>query len=208
MRIFWRFFCKRYEAHQLIEEAREREAHETERQIQTKIRDDRQAQALLLTLDGLQRAMDPLTVAQVYNNRFCPLISRLPEELLLRVCDFLYYDIAAQLCLGIVSRTFLRLLNAEPIYFGTRTIIRGEIYNLDRAHGCVSSSFYRETAAAAIASAGTIPLSLNSRTTQSFSRYVEEHLSTAVTTAMPVTVSTMLANSPNSHRSIKPDDTV
>lgn len=92
---------------QLIEEA---ESRKVER------RDIQQAQAPLLTLYELQRTMDPLVAAQVYNNRLCPLISRLPEELLLCILDFLDDDAVALRCLRIVSRIFLRLLNYPPIF--------------------------------------------------------------------------------------------
>jgi hypothetical protein len=87
-------------------------AREAERQIQRKKRDDQQARALNLTLHQLQRTMDPLIAAQVYNNRFCPL-GRLPEELLLRILDFLADDAVMIHCLRIVSTVFFRLLNPQ-----------------------------------------------------------------------------------------------
>lgn len=71
--------------------------------------DDEYAQGLLLNLYELQRTMDPLIAAKVYNNRFCPL-TRLPEELLMCIFNFLCDDVLALQCLRIVSRTFLRLL--------------------------------------------------------------------------------------------------
>ncbi|KAF1365837.1 hypothetical protein EJ07DRAFT_94352, partial [Lizonia empirigonia] len=85
-------------------------------------------------LGELQRAMDPLIAVQVYNNRFCPLISQLPEELLLCVCDFLRDDFAALLCLRIASRIFLRLLNSKRIFvWGSKCSIRGEDFNPHKA---------------------------------------------------------------------------
>jgi hypothetical protein len=95
--------------------SKEIEAHEAERRIQRKKRDDQQAQALLLAQYELQRTMDPLVAAQVYNNRFCPLISQLPEELLLCIIDFLCDDAVALHCLRIVSRTFLRILDCQSV---------------------------------------------------------------------------------------------
>jgi hypothetical protein len=55
----------------------------------------------------------PPIAAQVYNHRFCPLISKLPEELLLCIFDFLCDDIVTLHCLRIVSRVFLRLLHDQ-----------------------------------------------------------------------------------------------
>lgn len=85
-------------------------ARETERHIQRVQRDRQQARALSLTLRELQRSMDPLMAAQSYNNRFCP-FTRLPDELLLRVLDFLDDDPVTLHCLQVVSRVFLRLLH-------------------------------------------------------------------------------------------------
>ncbi|KAF2440191.1 hypothetical protein P171DRAFT_457879 [Karstenula rhodostoma CBS 690.94] len=100
------------EQRQLI---RETEAREAERRIQRKKRDDQQSQALLLALYELQRTMDPLISAQVYNNRFCPL-TRLPEELLLCTMDFLCDDAVALQCLRVVTRTFYRLSNLPAMF--------------------------------------------------------------------------------------------
>jgi hypothetical protein len=104
MFVFSRWMRKRREKRQLVKETEAREA-----EIQRLKREDQQAQALY----ELQRTMDPLIAAQVYNNRFCPLISRLPEELLMCILDFLCDDVVALHCLRIVSRTFLRLLNSQ-----------------------------------------------------------------------------------------------
>jgi hypothetical protein len=76
-------------------------------------RDSQQAQILHLTQNMLRRIMDPLIAAQIYNHRFCPLISKLPEELLLCIIDFLCDDIVTLHCLQIVSRVFLRLLHDQ-----------------------------------------------------------------------------------------------
>ncbi|KAJ4285967.1 hypothetical protein N0V90_013533 [Kalmusia sp. IMI 367209] len=79
-----RWFQEWRKERQLLKET---EAREVEKLIQRKKRDDQQAQALQLTLHELQRTMDPLIAAQVYNNRVCPL-SRLPEELLVSSYKF------------------------------------------------------------------------------------------------------------------------
>lgn len=86
-----RWIRKRREARQLLQFLKER-------QIELERRDNQQAQALLLTLYGLQRYMDPLIAAQVYNNRSCPL-NRLPEELLLNILNFLDDDAITLHCL-------------------------------------------------------------------------------------------------------------
>lgn len=111
MFVFTRWFKMWYETRQLI---KEKEAREAQRKIQLEKRDDEHTQALLLALHQLQRTMDPLIAAQVYNDRFCPLTGRLPEELLLIILDFLSNDAVALHCVRIVSRTFFRLLNHEP----------------------------------------------------------------------------------------------
>lgn len=72
---------------------------------------------------GLQRTMDPLMAPQVYNIRFCPLISRPPEELLLCIVDFLCDDVVALMCLRIVSRIFLRLINSQTVFWGDQYLI-------------------------------------------------------------------------------------
>lgn len=94
---------KRREQRRILEERKKREA---ERQIQ---RDYEHGRTLQLTLHELQRTMDPLIASQAYNNRFCPL-TRLPEELLLKVVDFLRGDDVTLCCLRVTSRIFLRLL--------------------------------------------------------------------------------------------------
>lgn len=76
--------------------------------------DRQQAQALRLDLRELQRTMDPLIAAQAYNNRVCPL-TRLPEELLLNIIDFLADDPVTLHCLQIVSAIFLRLLGRKSV---------------------------------------------------------------------------------------------
>lgn len=97
---------KRREQHRLLEERKKREA---ERQIQREKRDYEHGRTLQLTLHELQGTMDPLIASQAYNNRFCPL-TRLPEELLLKVVDFLRGDDVTLCCLRITSTIFLRLL--------------------------------------------------------------------------------------------------
>jgi hypothetical protein len=95
-------------------------------------RDDERARTLLLALGKLERTMDPLIAAQAYDNGFCPLISRLPEELLLCILDFMRDDFPALLCLRITSRIFFRLPNSERIYlWGSSTCsLRGEAFDL------------------------------------------------------------------------------
>ncbi|KAF2014343.1 hypothetical protein BU24DRAFT_423325 [Aaosphaeria arxii CBS 175.79] len=75
---------------------------------------NRQVQPLIVPLKELQRGMDPLIAVQVYNNRFCHL-TRLPEEILLMICYFLCDDAVTLLCLRIVSRVFLRILNRQSM---------------------------------------------------------------------------------------------
>ncbi|XPS75593.1 hypothetical protein M3J07_007667 [Ascochyta lentis] len=132
MLFFWKKFQRWREEHHLGEETK---ARETEKPSHPERRDDQRTQTLLLALGELQRAMDPLIAVQVYNHRFCPLISQLPEELLLCICDFLRDDFAALLCLRIASRIFLRLLNSDRIYlWGAKTCsIRGEAFYLHDA---------------------------------------------------------------------------
>ncbi|KAH9873029.1 hypothetical protein J1614_005425 [Plenodomus biglobosus] len=117
-----RWMRKRREDYLLTKELK---ASETERRIQREKREDQQAHDLLLALYELRRTMDPLIATQAYNNRFCPLISRLPEELLLCVIDFLCDDVVALHSLRIVSRIFLRLL------YGQSPIWKGSWYVLD-----------------------------------------------------------------------------
>lgn len=64
--------------------------------------------------------MNPLVAAQTYNSRFCPLTSRLPEELLLCILDFLSDDVVALQCLRLVSRTFFRLLSRGSVIWSER----------------------------------------------------------------------------------------
>lgn len=70
---------------------------------------------ILPTLSDLQRIMDPLIAAQVYNNNYGPLC-RLPDELLLRILHGLGDDILTLYCLRRVSRSFRRLINEPDIW--------------------------------------------------------------------------------------------
>jgi hypothetical protein len=79
-------------------------------------RNNEQAQALLTVLHKLQCNMDPLIAAQVYNSRFRSLTSRLPDELLLCVLDFLCDDVATLSCLRIVSRKLFYMIGNKPVY--------------------------------------------------------------------------------------------
>lgn len=110
---FWRKLPRWHEEHHRGEDTK---AHEIEKPSHSEKRDDQQTQTLPLALGELQRAMDPPIAVRVYNNRFCPLISRLPEVLLLCICDFLCDDFAAVLCRRIGSRMFLRLPDSEYIF--------------------------------------------------------------------------------------------
>ena len=76
---------------------------------------EQQQPQMFLTLHELQRTMDPLVAAQVYNNRFSPL-ARLPEELLLLILESLSDDAPTLHCLRIVSRTFFRLTYQPRIW--------------------------------------------------------------------------------------------
>lgn len=91
----------------------ERKAH---KKRMTKDWDNQQGRVLLLARHQLECTMDPLLAAQVYNQRFCPL-TRLPEELLVRICNFLddVEDAATLHCLQLVSRTFFRLLYDDRV---------------------------------------------------------------------------------------------
>jgi hypothetical protein len=109
---------------------KKKEAREAERRAQREKRDEEQARALCLTLCELQRTMDPLIATQVYNSDFCPLFSRLPEELLLCIFDFLCDDFVALKCLRIVSRTFFRLLNSQTAVWREAYPVRNETYGL------------------------------------------------------------------------------
>jgi hypothetical protein len=82
---------------------------------QTEEKQEQQQAQMLLTLHELQRTMDLLVAAQVYNNRFSPL-ARLPEELLLLILESLSDDTPTLSCLRIVSRTFFRLTYQPPIW--------------------------------------------------------------------------------------------
>ena len=124
---FSRWVQKRREERQLIKET---EARKAERRIHREKRDDQQAQALFLTLCELQRTIDPLMAVQIYNSRLCPLISRLPEELLLCILDYLCDDVIALQCLRIVSRIFLQILNSQSVVWREACSIRNEAFYL------------------------------------------------------------------------------
>ncbi|OTA94456.1 hypothetical protein M434DRAFT_265638 [Hypoxylon sp. CO27-5] len=70
---------------------------------------------MLLTLHDLQRTMDPLIAAQIYNNRHSRLC-QLPEELLLQILHCLSDDVVSLYCLRRVSRVFRRLINEPDIW--------------------------------------------------------------------------------------------
>ncbi len=93
-----RWMRKRYEENHLLEETKSREI---ERRIQREKRDKRQSRASSSRCTELKRTMDPLIAAQVYNSRFCP-FGWLPEELVLRILDFLDDDAVTLHCLRIV----------------------------------------------------------------------------------------------------------
>jgi hypothetical protein len=80
----------------------------------TQEKQEQQQFQMLLTLHELQRTMDPLVAAQVYNNRFCPL-ARLPEELLLLILKSID-DGPTLHCLRTVSRTFFHLTHQPQIW--------------------------------------------------------------------------------------------
>jgi hypothetical protein len=68
-----------------------------------------------VTLSDLQRTMDPLIAAQVWNAYHSP-IGRLPEELLLEILHWLGEDIVALHCLRWASRTLRRLIYSHDIW--------------------------------------------------------------------------------------------
>lgn len=113
MCIITQWIRKRREQLQLLEERKKVEA---ERQIQREKQDYKYGQALRHILHTLQNTSDPLIASQAYNNRFCPL-TRLPEELLLNVLDFLRGDDVTLCCLRITSRVFLRLLHDQSTFW-------------------------------------------------------------------------------------------
>lgn len=118
MCIVGRWIRNRREQRQLLQE---RKRCEAERRIQRGNQDCEYARALHLNLCELQRTMDPIVAAQSYNKRFCPL-TRLPEELLLHILDFLRGDEVTLWCLRITSRTFLRLLHCGSVFWNTHKI--------------------------------------------------------------------------------------
>ncbi|KAG6368746.1 hypothetical protein INS49_002960 [Diaporthe citri] len=172
-----RWVRKQLEEHQRLEEAK---ARETERRIQREQRDSEQARALSLTLCELQRSMDTPIAAQFYNDRFCP-FSRLPEELLLNVLDFLADDPVTLHCLQAVSRIFLRLLDRES------DIWRDEWDNFDRS--C------RETGGATTAGTGTTSLCANRSTTANSRRGTDGAITGSFIAARAI-LSTTSVNSP------------
>ncbi|KAI7775163.1 hypothetical protein LA080_007306 [Diaporthe eres] len=117
MCIITQWIRKRRKQRQLLEERKKLEA---ERQIQREKQDYEYGQALQLILHTLQRTMHPLIASQAYNNRFC-LLTRLPEELLLNVLDFLRGDGVTLCCLRITSRVFLRLLHNQSTFWTLRS---------------------------------------------------------------------------------------
>ncbi|KAH8780058.1 hypothetical protein F5883DRAFT_600302 [Diaporthe sp. PMI_573] len=119
MYIIAQWIRNRRERRRLLEERKKREA---ERQIQREKQDFEHGRALQLILHGLQATMDPLIASQAYNNRFC-LLTRLPEELLLNVLDFLRGDDVTLCCLRVTSRIFLRLLNGQSDVWSTRIMV-------------------------------------------------------------------------------------
>jgi hypothetical protein len=70
---------------------------------------------MVLILRDLQRTIDPLIAAQVYNNNYSPLIW-LPNELLLYILHCLGDDIVTLLCLQRVSRIFWHLIEELDIW--------------------------------------------------------------------------------------------
>lgn len=70
---------------------------------------------MVLTLHDLQRTMDPLIAAQVYNNSHS-LLTRLPEELLLCILHYIGDDMLTLFCLRRVSRVFRRLIYEPDIW--------------------------------------------------------------------------------------------
>lgn len=81
---------------------------------------DQQQNRVPAALDHLQRTMDPLIAAQVYNNHHSPL-HWLPDETLLLTFRYLKNDPVTLYCLRRVSRRFRRLINEPSAWtFGER----------------------------------------------------------------------------------------
>ncbi|CAI6334730.1 unnamed protein product [Periconia digitata] len=101
------------------------------------VRNSEKQQTPNLILRTLQRNMDPLIAAQVYNIRYCPLTSWLPEEILLCVLGFLCDDPAALHCLRSVSRIFFRFLDPgsafmRGVYSNVAQVDMGNVSKLER----------------------------------------------------------------------------
>lgn len=126
MCVITQWIQKRREQRQLLEERKKREA---ERQMQREKQDYEYGRSLQLILHSLQRTMDPLIASQAYNNRFCPL-TRLPEELLIKVLNFLRGDDVTLCCLRVTSRTFLRLLHDKSAFW-TKPILVSPYWSLE-----------------------------------------------------------------------------
>ncbi|KAK3944757.1 hypothetical protein QBC46DRAFT_437390 [Diplogelasinospora grovesii] len=96
-------------------EQQQQDAREREKLKQDAAREREQQLRMLLTLRDLERTMDPLIAAQVYNKKHSP-IGQLPEELLLQILHHLGDDTLTLYCLRRVSRTFRRLINLPDIW--------------------------------------------------------------------------------------------
>ncbi|KAI0135990.1 hypothetical protein F4776DRAFT_623863 [Hypoxylon sp. NC0597] len=105
------------EKHEQVDDASHQEqASDVNHQEQAKDEGHQEEKSqMLLTLRDLQRTMDPLIAAQVYNNHHNPLC-RLPEELLLHILHCLNGDVVSLHCLRRVSRIFRRLINEPDIW--------------------------------------------------------------------------------------------
>ncbi|MBE3046667.1 F-box-like domain-containing protein [Candidatus Bathyarchaeota archaeon] len=80
---------------------------------------------LVVTLDELERTIDPLIAARAYNYRNSPL-GILPDELLLHILDRIGDDVVTLYCLRRVSRTFRRLIYEPRIWKCMRSMISFE----------------------------------------------------------------------------------
>ncbi|KAK1764297.1 hypothetical protein QBC33DRAFT_580506 [Phialemonium atrogriseum] len=107
--------CRRRGDVEEQDDAHETQDDERERQGQQDKGGSEQQSRMLLTLRDLQRTMNPLIAAQVFNNNHSP-IGRLPKELLLYIRHCIGDGILTLYCLWRVSRTFRHLIDDPTIW--------------------------------------------------------------------------------------------
>lgn len=122
MLFLWRKLRAWREERRLAEDIK---AYELAKRDLVKHRYAKRGQELVLSLGQPQRTMEPLVAVQVYNRHFCPLISRLPEELLLCTRYFLLNDDPVLLCFRKTSSIFFWLLGSQEFYWWQSTCLVG-----------------------------------------------------------------------------------